>query len=667
MMSQWVAGDDRVLGATVTPTGINFALFSAHAEQVELCIFDNNTERRFSMFAGQGYVWHGFLEGGRVGLRYGYRVHGPHLPEEGHRFNPHILLLDPYARQLDGEFTLSDLLVNSEDSAKLMPKCIVTEVLPPLTQPHPDYPLSKTVVYELNVKGFSALNGLVAKEKRGTIEALVDPNVLAHFQQLGITALELLPMVQFTSEPWLQERGLTNFWGYNSCAFFCVHPSYCPEGPAQFQRVVEQLHNAGIEVLIDMVFNHTAEGDANGATFSFRGIDNRSYYRLVEDDLSLYINDSGCGNCLDLAHPMMQRLLLDCLRYWVTELGVDGFRFDLATSLGREETGYQSGAGLLDAIAQDPVLCKVKLIAEPWDLGPDGYQLGQFPAAWSEWNDYFRDTVRCFWRGDQGMLPKLSKCLHGCAEWFSHNGRGPQASVNFITSHDGFTLADLVSYHQRHNAANSENNRDGHSHNCSSNCGEEGPSDNPEIVEARWRRSRNLLATLLLSQGVPMILAGDEIGNSQQGNNNGYCQDNPISWLDWQDGLWDHRQFVGRLTQLRATLPHFQQRRYFNEQQSEQGLRLKWRRADGQIMRAADWNDPCRAFVQVGYLLAGHEPLLLLINGGTTSIDFILPQGCWRYLICTDYAAEQVVADRRLTTQLAASSMLLLQRDSTKD
>ncbi|WP_298443418.1 glycogen debranching protein GlgX [uncultured Ferrimonas sp.] len=667
-MPCWQGGSTGQLGASVQDNGINFALFSAHACAVTLCLFDDNGNEtaRWPMHQGDGHIWHGLLVGGKAGQHYGYRVDGNHDPSHGHCFDPNKLLLDPYARRLAGPLQLAAICQQQGDNSQQIPKCVVEAERPALATPKPQTPLTHSVIYELNLKGFSQLNPLVPPALRGTIAALAQPTVIAHLQRLGVTAVELLPVAQFGSEAWLADKGLSNYWGYNSVAFFVPHRDYCPGGIDQFRATVETLHQAGIEVLLDVVFNHTAEGDEHGPTLSFRGIDNRSYYRLTAAAPMRYLNDSGCGNSMDLAQPMALRLVTDCLRYWSHQLGVDGFRFDLACSLGRDERGFHPNSALLQAIGQDPQLAQLKLIAEPWDLGVNGYQLGQFPAPWSEWNDHFRDGVRRFWRGDSAMLPQLAKCLHGSAEQFEHNGRGPVASINFITSHDGFTLRDLVSYQQRHNHANGENNRDGHSANYSSNGGVEGPSEQAPVRLHRLRRSRNLLATMMLSQGVPMLLAGDEFGHSQQGNNNGYCQDNALSWLTWPE--WPpFADFIAQLTSIRRQYSQFQQPRYNHGDPQQAGLRLQWWHPNGAEMTEPDWQDPQQQALQVLMQCRGSPDLLLLLNAADINCDVHLPAGQWQPLLDTHLGDAICVEPQSSSLTLQAQSLLLLHRVLKKE
>ena len=547
-------GSPSPRGTTWTGLGVNFAVFSEHATKVEVCVFDEHGKRELERVELPEYtnqVFHGFLPDARPGMVYGYRVHGPYDPANGHRFNPNKLLLDPYARCIIGELQWSpalygyrietgdDLTFDKRDSAPFMQKAKIVD--PAFTWGADRKPCTSwhnTVIAELNVRGYTKLHPEVPETYRGTFLGLANPSVIRHLKSIGVTAIEILPAHGFVNDEFLVQRGLANFWGYNSISFFSPERSYCSAGAGaiavgEFKEMVARLHDAGLELIMDVVYNHTAEGNEKGPTLSFKGIDNASYYRLLPDNKRFYINDTGTGNTLNLSHPRVIQMVTDSLRYWTQEMHVDGFRFDLGTILARENYGFDQQSGFLRAVGQDPVLQDVKLIAEPWDCGPGGYQVGKFAPGWAEWNDRFRDTVRGFWKGDEGLLPDFATRITGSADKFNWGGRRPWSSVNFITAHDGFTLNDLVSYNDKHNEANGEDNRDGHGHNLSWNCGAEGPTDDPEIVELRERQKRNLLATLLFSEGLPMLLAGDEFGRTQRGNNNAYCQDNEISWVDW--------------------------------------------------------------------------------------------------------------------------------------
>lgn len=653
-------GTPQPLGASWDGHGVNFALFSAHATGVELCLFDAETGHEVERFELNltDQVWHVYLPGCGPGTHYGYRVDGPYEPQQGHRFNSNKLLLDPYARQISGKLGWDkavygydlddpeqDLSFDSIDSADFVPRSVVVdEAFDWGGDQPPRVPWPCTVIYEAQVRGFTMLNPEIDEKQRGSFAGLASHSVISYLESLGITALELMPIHAFVDDHFLVKKGLTNYWGYNSIGFFALESRYLSNGDRnEFKAMVRRLHQSGIEVILDVVYNHTAEGDQSGPSLCFRGIDNASYYRLADADKRVYINDSGCGNTLNLNHPQVLQMVIDSLRYWVTEMHVDGFRFDLAVSLGREADGFDSDSALFEAIREDPVLCQVKLIAEPWDIGPGGYQLGAFPTGWAEWNDRFRDSVRRFWRGDPGILPELARSLHGSSDLFEHNGRRPSASINLITSHDGFTLTDLVSYNHRHNQANGENNKDGHSTNFSSNYGVEGASDEAELNELRLRQSRNFLATLMLAQGTPMLLAGDELGRSQQGNNNAYCQDNDITWLDWsallqEAGMLD---FVRSLIRIRSEYLLLHRDRFVHgeEQFEPSGFAdIQWLRADGQPMSDADWHDHDNYFL--GMLLAveampardlrfdgeKESALLIVFNADPKPVDFKLPQ-----------------------------------------
>ncbi|MBU1360536.1 MAG: glycogen debranching protein GlgX [Gammaproteobacteria bacterium] len=656
-------------GATYTGEGVNFALFSAHATKVEVCIYDESGEHETARYVLPEYtdeVWHGFVAGLAPGARYGYRVYGPYEPTQGHRFNHHKLLLDPYAKAYMGElkwgpelfgYTVghpdADLSFDERDSAPFMPKCVVVDSRFEWKQPAAvRVPWDQTVFYETHLRGFTMRHPEVPERLRGTFAGMGQDAVLKHIVDLGATSVELLPIQMFLNQPFLLEKGLTNYWGYDTIGFFALDPRYLSEPTIdEFKDMVDRIHAQGLEVIMDVVYNHTPEGNEMGPTISFKGIDNASYYRLMPDEPRYYINDTGTGNTVNLSHPRVLQMVADSLRYWVTEMHVDGFRFDLATILAREAHGFDEGGGFLDCCRQDPVLSSVKLIAEPWDIGPGGYQVSAFPPGWAEWNDKFRDTVRAFWKGEERMAPAMAQCLTASGDGFNHRGRRPWASVNFITAHDGFTLADLVSYNEKHNDANGEDNRDGHSDNRSWNCGAEGPTDDSEVLELRARQQRNLLATLLLSQGTPMILAGDEFGRTQQGNNNAYCQDTEISWVDWE--AIDERgeslnAFAKQLLALRRELPVLRRNRFLTgSSYGEHGAKDSvWFNTGGEEMDAGQWEDPqTRSFA---LLIDGRAPasavpveahdasVLLVFNGWHEAIPFTLPQsdrGGW-YLRC---------------------------------
>jgi glycogen operon protein len=673
-------GSSHPRGATPTKRGVNFALFSAHATRVEVCIFDDAGDKEIARITLPEYtdeVWHGFVPGIKPGARYGYRVHGPYEPHRGHRFNPNKLLLDPYAKAHIGTlkwgpelfgYTVghadADLSFDERDSADLMPKCVVVDSRFKWKQPrNVRVPWDQTVFYETHVRGFTMRHPGVPEHLRGTFAGLAQDEVLRHIRDLGVTSVELLPMQMFVDQSFLLEKGLKNFWGYDTIGFFALHPSYQSEPSIdEFKAMVDRFHLNGMEVILDVVYNHTPEGNELGPTLCFKGIDNASYYRLMPDEPRYYINDTGTGNTVNLSHPRVLQMVTDSLRYWVTEMHIDGFRFDLAPILAREPYGFDEGGGFLDSCRQDPVLSSVKLIAEPWDCGPGGYQFSSFPPGWAEWNDRFRDTVRGFWKGDEGLVPAMAQCLTASGELFNQRGRRPWASVNFLTAHDGFTLADLVSYNEKHNEANGEGNNDGHSENLSWNCGAEGPTDDVAVLALRSRQQRNLLATLLLSQGTPMLLAGDEFGRSQQGNNNAYCQDSEISWVGWEQIDARGRslnQFVKRLLSLRRELPVLRRNHFltgaFNE---EFGVKdLTWLAPEGVEMTHAHWADThTRCF---GMLLDGTAPVssiprpgsdasvLLVFNGWHDGVEFTLPplsDGA-RWCRLFDTALEQQDAD----------------------
>ncbi|WP_019398526.1 glycogen debranching protein GlgX [Pseudoxanthomonas sp. GW2] len=651
-------GTPYPLGATWDGLGVNFALYSRHATRVELCLFDERgrEQERIVLPEYTDEIWHGYLPDARPGQRYGYRVHGPYEPDAGHRFNPHKLLLDPYAKQVAGElkwaphlfgYTLGhrdlDLSFDRRDSAPYMPKCVVID--PAFTwgrERAPATPWDRTVVYEAHVRGLTMRNGAIPEGLRGTFAGLRHDAVISHLKYLGVTAIELLPVHAFVDDQYLLDKGLRNYWGYNSIGFFAPHPRYLSgTSVTEFKQMVARMHDAGLEVILDVVYNHTAEGNELGPTLSFKGIDNTGYYRLA-DDRRYYINDTGTGNTFDLTNAGALRMVMDSLRYWVREMRVDGFRFDLATILGRERTGFDASCSFLDAVRQDPMLAHVKLIAEPWDIGPGGYQLGNFAPGWAEWNDKFRDNVRALWRGDPGQLAEFATRFTGSADLFDHHGRKPHSSVNFVTAHDGFTLRDLVSYNDKHNLANGEDGRDGSDNNISWNHGAEGETDDPEINALRARQMRNLLATLLLSQGTPMLPSGDEFGHSQQGNNNAYCQDNELAWLDWEaaaaPGPQRQAAFVRRLLRLRRHYPQLRRRRFFmGEYDRAHGLHdIAWFRPDGSAMEEGDWHDGERRVLMA--CLDGqaptsglHQPeredsLVFLFNAGDAPQEFRVPQ-----------------------------------------
>lgn len=661
MTARIMPGAPLPLGASWDGHGVNFALFSAHANKVELCLFDSSGIReleRITLPEVSDQVWHGYLPDCEVGTIYGYRVYGPYQPEIGHRFNHHKLLLDPYAKQLSGTLTWSDsvygyrvndpdadLSFDSSDNAKHVPKAVVVdETFDWGEDRSPQTPWPETVLYEVHVRGFTMLHPEITDLQRGSFAGLASAVVISHLKTLGVTALELQPVHAFVDDHFLVKKHLTNYWGYNTIGFFAPETRYlASEHRNEFKTMVKAMHQAGIEVILDVVYNHTAEGDQTGPTLCFRGIDNASYYRLPADDKRAYINDTGCGNTLNINHPRVLQMVIDSLRHWVIDMHVDGFRFDLAVALGREANGFDANGAFFSAIREDSVLSQVKLIAEPWDIGPGGYQLGNFPTEWAEWNDRFRDCVRRFWRGDPGQLSDVARSLHGSSDLFEHNGRRSSASINLVTSHDGFTLTDLVSYNERHNEANAEANHDGHSANFSYNYGVEGVTGDASICKLRDRQRRNLLATLFIAQGTPMLLAGDELDRSQQGNNNAYCQDNAITWFDWStlERESEFLDFVRRLIKLRNDYPLLRRDRFVHgeEQFSSTGFAdIEWLQVDGKPMCDADWHDPQRHFLAM--LLAGdvfsasaganeqttHDTLLIVLNAYSNPVSFILPQ-----------------------------------------
>lgn len=684
-MSRVWAGRPYPLGASFDGRGVNFALFSANAQKVELCLFEPSGGRETARVELPEYtdeVFHGYLPDVAPGQHYGYRVYGPYEPEAGHRFNAHKLLLDPYARAISGNLQWSsahfgyrmgnrreDLVIDRRDNARGMPKCVVVdEAFTWGDDRHPQTRWDETIIYEAHVKGLTQTHPEVPKPLRGTYAGLAHPAVIEHMVKLGITAVELLPVHDFPDDQYLLENSLRNFWGYNSIGFFAPAPRYMSRNGDlnEFKTMVRRLHEAGIEVILDVVYNHTAEGNHLGPTLSFKGIDNASYYRLVGDQPRYYNDVTGCGNSLDLSHPRVLQLVLDSLRYWVEVMRVDGFRFDLATVLGRENHGWNPGGGFFHAIRQDPVLSRVKLIAEPWDVGPEGYRLGGYGPGWSEWNDRYRDTVRAFWRSDENMTAAFATGFLGSADLFSHQGRRPWSSINFITAHDGFCLDDLVSYNDKRNLANGEDNRDGHNHNLSWNCGAEGATDEPAIKALRAQQKRNMLTTLLLSQGTPMLLAGDEFGNGQGGNNNVYCQDNEIGWLNWDLDSEDREllAFVQRVTELRAEHPVLRRARFMHgHETSPRGIPdILWLKSEGGHMDDGAWSDPLRR--TVGIMLCGdagvHRPpegppledstFLILINAAPDDVTFDIPlietADGWRRVL--DTAEPQLTRDSRL-------------------
>jgi isoamylase len=658
-MQVW-PGQPFPLGATFDGAGTNFALFSEVAERVDLCLFDDDgAETCVELREVDAFVWHGYLPNVSPGQRYGYRVHGPYDPSRGHRCNPSKLLLDPYAKAVDGDIDWDQALFsyafgnpeerNDSDSAPHMMKSVVVSPFfdwdndrPPRT------PYADSVIYETHVRGLTKLHPAVPEELRGTYAGLAHPAVIEHLTGLGVTAVELMPVHQFVQDHSLAERGLRNYWGYNTIGFLAPHHAYSSSGTRgqqvqEFKSMVKALHEAGVEVILDVVYNHTAEGNHLGPVLSFRGIDNAAYYRLVEDDPRYYMDYTGTGNSLYVRHPQVLQLIMDSLRYWVTEMHVDGFRFDLAATLAREFFDVDRLSAFFDLVQQDPVVSRVKLIAEPWDVGEGGYQVGNFPPLWTEWNGKYRDTVRDYWRGEPATLADFASRLTGSSDLYESDGRRPYASVNFVTAHDGFTLDDLVSYNDKHNEANGEGNNDGESHNRSWNHGVEGPTDDHDVIALRERQKRNFLTTLFLSQGIPMLLGGDELGRTQGGNNNGYAQDNEISWYDWErarhhDVLLD---FTKRLSALRHEHPVFRRRRFFQGRplRGSDVADIGWFRPDGAAMDDDDWESGFAKSLMV-YLNGDTIPepdargerivddsFFLLFNAHHEPIQFTLPEG----------------------------------------
>jgi len=629
------------LGAQCSARGVNFAVFSAHAHAIELCLFDaagENELARMPLPGRSGDVWHGHLRGAAAGLVYGLRAHGPWQPELGHRFDASKLLVDPCAREIVGRFDWQ----RSATAANALKSRVVAEPPPRDDVPRPRRPLGDCVIYEAHVKGLTMRHPDVPQALRGTYAGLATDAVIAHLQRLGVTTLSLLPVHQHLDEQRLAERGLTNYWGYNTIGYFAVEPRYASGVGGltprdEFRAMVTRLHDAGVEVILDVVFNHTAETDTNGPTLCWRGLDNLSYYRTLPGQPGVYDNLSGCGNALDLRHPRVLQMVMDCLRYWVQVMGVDGFRFDLAPVLGRGAQGFDPDAAFFHAIAQDPVLAGCRLIAEPWDLGPGGYQLGRFPRGWLEWNDRFRDGVRSFWLGGAASRGEFAQRLCASSDLFHARGRAPAESVNFVAAHDGFSLRDLLTYERKCNLANGEGNRDGHDVNHGWNCGAEGESDDAQVLALRSRLQRALLATLLIAQGTPMIAAGDELGRSQRGNNNAYCQDNEGIWIAWATADQRLIEFAARLVELRHRLQPLAEGWYAGTP-DERGLRdLAWRSADGTALDADAWSDPStRTLVAViGTPGRATGPLLLAVNAEAQTRQFALPAGLWRLLLDT--------------------------------
>jgi glycogen operon protein len=695
-------GQPFPLGATWDGAGTNFSLFSENAERVELCLFDEHeVETRIALRDCTAFHWHGYLPAVGPGQRYGFRVHGPYDPHAGHRFNPTKLVTDPYARAIDGPVDFraanvlpyvptgaedADLDPDDEDDAPAMPKCVVVdESFAWDGDRTPRTPWERTVIYEMHVKGFTKLMERIPPEVRGTYAGLASDEAIAHLSALGVTAVELLPIHHIADEPSLVERGLSNYWGYSTIGFFAPHALYAATGRSgeqvrEFKGMVKALHRAGIEVILDVVYNHTAEGNHLGPMLAFRGVDNRSYYRLRADDPHDYVDYTGTGNSLNPVHPSVLRLIMDSLRYFVVECHVDGFRFDLAAALAREFHEVNRLSAFFDAIHQDPVVSQVKLIAEPWDVGEGGYQVGNFPVLWTEWNGPYRDAMRDFWRGE-ASLGSFAYRFSGSADLYEKTGRRPFASINFVTAHDGFTLADLVAFNEKHNEANLEENRDGTNDNRSWNCGAEGPTEDPAVNVLRDRQQRNFLATLLLSQGVPMLLGGDELGRTQRGNNNAYCQDNEISWFDWQ--LDERRErlldFTRRLIALRRAHPVFRRATFLEGRAEDGGLPdVWWFRPDGRRMTRADWE---HVAAPLGVFLNGEaiptrdergHPIcdasfLVLFNPGHERVRFTLPPRRFGAVWTLELSTAELDARRRdfrmrAELELEARSLALLRR-----
>jgi isoamylase len=696
-------GQPYPLGATFDGVGTNFSLFSEIAESVELCLFDETGhECRVDLPESTAFCWHAYLPEVRPGQRYGYRVHGPWNPAEGHRCCPAKVLIDPYAKVIEGPVKWNEALytyyfgdpegpLNERDSAPFVPKSVV---LNPFfdwdMDRHPKVPYQRTVIYETHVKGFSARHPDIPADIRGTYAGLAHPAALKHFRHLGVTTIELMPVHHFVHDAHLLEKGLRNYWGYNSIGYFAPHSEYSSYDQigrqvTDFKNMVRVLHTEGLEVILDVVYNHTAEGNHMGPMLSFRGIDNASYYRLVEDDRQYYMDYTGTGNSLNMRHPHVLQLIMDSLRYWILDMHVDGFRFDLASTLARELHDVDRLSAFFDIIQQDPVISQVKLIAEPWDVGEGGYQVGNFPPLWSEWNGKYRDTVRDHWRGIDQTLGEFGYRFTGSSDLYELTGRRPYASVNFITAHDGFTLHDLVSYNDKHNEANGEDNRDGENHNRSWNCGEEGPTDDPEINRLRSRQKRNFIATLFLSQGIPMVLGGDEIGRTQGGNNNAYCQDNEISWYDWESADRELMEYVSWIITLQREHPVFRRRRWFHGRPLHgAGIGdIAWLRTDGKEMTEEDWGvghfkslavflngKELHTYDQRGELIVD-DVFLVMFNAHYEKIDFKLPSRAWgarwmRILDTDQYPDGEKEFKSGEKIPVEARSMVLLKRLEVK-
>jgi isoamylase len=705
-MTVW-PGSAYPLGATYDGNGTNFALFSESAHKVELCLFDDErNETRYELTEVDAYVWHGYLPQVQPGQRYGYRVDGEYDPVNGARSNPNKLLLDPYAKATTGmidwhpsvfSYNFGDPLSrNDEDSA---PHTMLGVVINPFFDwagdRHPRTPYSDTFIYEAHVKGLTKLHPNIPEDQRGSYGGIAHPVMIEHYQKLGVTAVELMPVHQFINDSALTEKGLANYWGYNTIGFFAPHSGYASNGELgqqvqEFKGMVRSLHDAGIEVILDVVYNHTAEGNHLGPMLSMRGIDDKAYYRHVDDSPEYYMDYTGTGNSLNVGHPHTLQLIMDSLRYWVTEMHVDGFRFDLASTLAREFYDVDRLSTFFELVQQDPIVSQVKLIAEPWDVGPGGYQVGNFPPQWTEWNGKYRDTVRDFWRGEHSTLGEFAERLTGSADLYEHSGRRPVASINFVTAHDGFTLADLVSYNEKHNDANGEDNNDGESHNRSSNFGVEGPTDDPHVLEMRARQQRNFITTLLISQGVPMLLHGDELGRTQGGNNNVYAQDNEISWVHWDEADLPLTEFVAAVAHLRKEHPTFRRSRFFDGRpvrraEGEPLPDIGWLAPDGNEMQPEDWDSGFGRSVAVflnGDGIRGKDArgeaitdthFLILLNAHDGAVEFTLPQAeyaaAWEIVV--DTAGAGVSTEPRLAgstvTAQAVSTLVLRQSSSAPE
>ena len=682
------------LGASFDGLGVNFAVFSANAQAFDLCLFDATGAselRRIRLVGRSGDVWHGYLPGAQPGLVYGLRAHGPWRPDRGHRFDASKLLLDPYARDIVGEFIWRaehfapdrqhPRHLETHDNAKLALKArVVGDDFDWGGDKAPGTPLAATVIYECHVKGFSQRNPLIPPELRGTFAGMAHEASISYLKQLGVTAVSLLPVHYSLSEERLISMGLSNYWGYNTIGFFCVNPQLCSRNTGvsaqdEFRGMVRAMHAAGLEVILDVVYNHTAEADQSGPTISFRGLDNASYYRLNPSDLSRYENYSGCGNTINVQQPRVLQLVMDSLRFWVSDMHVDGFRFDLATVLGRTDSGFTAQAAFFAAVTQDPVLCRVKMIAEPWDLGPGGYQVGQFPRGWLEWNDHFRDSIRRFWvqsaaspksAADGGTRGDFAMRLCGSSDLYQASRRPPAESLNYVISHDGFTLRDLLSYNQRNNLANGEDNRDGQGNNLNFNCGAEGPSEAPTVNRMRARLQRALLTTLMFAQGTPMLCAGDEIGHTQGGNNNPYCQDNKLTWIDWENIDTDLLAFTQYLISLRQQLRPFANQWYRGVADAGGNYDLSWWNADGTALQGDAWHQPMQRTLVclIGQPGCAKSPLLLLVNSGASPETFALPKGQWQALLDTSHPRGQAVwrAAGSTPVPVVAHSILLLEQ-----